>query len=227
MKNKVAILGMITFLYYYLFNLLNTLPVYLVGIDFNTLSLTTRIIYLISVEVLFILSLFYINKELFPQLKEFIKNIKSLITQYFKYWPLAYGLMITSNLILVLIMPGNSPNNQEAIYQTLETAPIYMVVSAVIFAPIVEEIVFRLGFRKMFSNDKLFIILSGLVFGAFHVVGSFDSLIDLLFVIPYSIPGCVFAYTLVKSKNIFVPITLHFFHNFFMMAVQLVLLSFI
>ena len=33
-----------------------------------------------------------------------------------------------------------------------------------------------------------------------------ENLIDLLFIIPYSIPGFIFAYVYTKSKNIFIPI---------------------
>ena len=66
--------------------------------------------------------------------------------------------------------------------------------------------------------------MSGLVFGGLHVISSYTNLINLIYIIPYSIPGFIFAYTLVRSKNIFVPIGLHFFHNAIMMIVQIVLL---
>ena len=104
--------------------------------------------------------------------------------------------------------------------------PIYTFISAVIIAPFLEELVFRKSFRDMFSNNLLFIILSGLTFGAFHVIGSFETLFDLIYIIPYSIPGFVFAYTLSKSKNIFVPIGLHFLHNGILMALQTFLMLF-
>ncbi len=227
MKNKNAILGLSTFVYYYLFSMLSTLPIYLIGVNYSDLDINIKIIYLIIVEILFIISLFYINKDLITQFKEFIKNFKTLIKEYFKYWPMAFGLMIIANLTLLLIMPDNTANNQEAINKMMTTVPVYIIISAVIFAPIVEEIVFRLAFRKIFKNDTIFILLSGIIFGAFHVVGSLDSLMDLLFIIPYSIPGLVFAYTLVKSKNVYVPMTLHFFHNGFTMLLQVILLSFL
>ena len=36
-------------------------------------------------------------------------------------------------------------------------------------------------------------------------------------------PGCVFAYTLTKSDNIFVPISLHMLHNTLMIVLQFVI----
>ena len=64
--------------------------------------------------------------------------------------------------------------------------------------------------------------MSGLIFGALHLTVA-TSLKELLFIIPYSIPGFIFAYTLTKSKNIFVPISLHTMHNTLMILLQLLL----
>ena len=57
-----------------------------------------------------------------------------------------------------------------------------------------------------------------------HVISTLENLVDLLFIIPYSIPGFIFAYIYSKSKNIFVPISLHFIHNGIMMSLQILLL---
>jgi membrane protease YdiL (CAAX protease family) len=104
--------------------------------------------------------------------------------------------------------------------------PILTFMSAVIIAPLLEELVFRKSFRYMFSNNILFILFSGITFGAFHVVGSFETFFDLIYIIPYSVPGLVFAYTLVKSKNIFVPMGLHFLHNGILMSLQFLVMFF-
>jgi membrane protease YdiL (CAAX protease family) len=53
---------------------------------------------------------------------------------------------------------------------------------------------------------------------------SYEHLTDLLFIIPYSIPGFIFAYVYTKSKNICIPISLHFIHNGIMMSLQILLL---
>ena len=133
---------------------------------------------------------------------------------------------MTSNLIILLINSGNMANNEAAVREMFNSTPIYAFISAVVFAPLLEELVFRKSFRYMFNNDTLFILASGLTFGAFHVIGSYESLIDLLYIIPYSVPGIVFAYTLVKSKNIFVPMGLHFIHNGILMSLQFFLMFF-
>ena len=101
-----------------------------------------------------------------------------------------------------------------------------MFITAVILAPVIEELVFRQAFRNIITNNWLFIIISGLVFGSLHVITSYETPTDLLYLIPYSAPGIIFAYTLVKSKNIFVPMGLHFIHNGLLLSLQFVVLIF-
>ena len=46
-----------------------------------------------------------------------------------------------------------------------------------------------------------------------HTIISLESLADILYIIPYSVPGCFFAYMLYKEDNVLVPITFHIIHN--------------
>lgn len=224
MFNKKAWIGIGVFILYFIYSYYNAVPLELLGIDIAKLSLFTKVIYMLLMELLFIFVLFIIyHKTFINNFKRFIKNFKENMKEYLQYWAVAFGLMILTNFIIVTVFPNSIATNQENINSIFSQAPIYMIISAVLFAPIVEETVFRLSIRNIFKNDKLFIFISGFVFGALHVVGSFNTLVDLIYIIPYSIPGFFFAYVLVKSKNIFVPISLHLFHNGFMMLVQCIL----
>jgi len=198
----------------------------LFGIDYSTMPTIFKIIYNISYEILLLSIIVYIyNKEIKKGFKKFIANNKSYFNEYIKYWFLSLGLMFISNLIITFIAGSDTSQNQQQIVSTLQKAPIYTFILTVITAPLLEELVFRLSFRKMFSKTNwLFIITSGLFFGSMHVLTSATSFMDYLYIIPYSIPGFIFAYTLVKSDNIFVPISLHFIHNGIMMTLQILLL---
>lgn len=224
-KNRENILiGIVAFLLYFVQSLFQYVPLKIMGIDYYQMSLNSKIIYLLCYEFIFILILFLIYRKVFVHdFKDYIKNFRTYIKKYMEYWALAFGLMILSNLIIVSILPNAVATNQENVNAIFNVAPIYMIVSAVFFAPFIEETIFRLSIRNIIKNDTIFIIISGLIFGGLHVIGSFESLVDLIYIIPYSIPGFVFAYTLVKSKNIFVPISLHFFHNGFTMIMQIIL----
>ena len=225
---KQPILGLCVVASYFIYSYFQTLPLSLVGINYYNLSMFNKIIYLMITELIYLLILFYIfRKEYIKDFKKYVKNFKDYMPKYMEYWALAFSLMLISNFIIITLFPNSVATNQVAINNILVEAPFYMIVSAVLFAPFLEETIFRFSFRKIFKNDLIFIILSGLVFGGLHVIGSFNNLIDLIYIIPYSIPGVIFAYTLVKSKNIFVPMSLHFFHNGIMIFIQIVLLSFI
>lgn len=225
---KQPMLGLFVVISYFIYSYFQTVPLSLIGINYYNLSMFDKIVYLMVTELIYLLILFFIfRKEYIRNFKDYIKNFKTYMPKYMEYWALAFSLMLISNFIIITLFPNSVATNQEAINDILVEAPFYMIVSAVIFAPFLEETIFRLSFRKIFKNDLVFIILSGLVFGGLHVIGSFNNLVDLIYIIPYSIPGIVFAYTLAKSKNIFIPISLHFFHNGIMMFIQTVLLFYI
>ena len=196
------------------------------GINYNNLSITLKSLYLLFYEITITIIIIYVYKsDIIPNLKDFLKNNITYFKKYIKYWFIMLGLMILSNLIIINFTSSNVSENQETIIETLKFAPIYTFIVTVLVAPILEELVFRLSFRKIFAHTKtLFIISSGIIFGALHVIGNFNELIDLLFIIPYSIPGFIFAYVYTKSNNICIPISLHFIHNGIMIFLQILLL---
>ena len=92
--------------------------------------------------------------------------------------------------------------------------PVYTVFASCIFAPFVEEVIFRKCLGKVFNNDILFIIVSGFLFGFAHTLASIGmGLNQMLYIIPYGVFGGIFAYIYCKTKNIFPTITVHHFHN--------------
>ena len=224
-NDKKTLVGIGVFLFYFFVSQFQALPFWVLNIDTTTLPEIVKVIYTLLVQVFLVLVIAYIfRKDLKKNFKDLKKNHKYYFSNYLKYWFLALGLMMLSNAIILMFEPGSIAGNEEAIRDMFSKTPIYTFISAVIIAPILEELVFRKSFRYMFSNDILFILASGLTFGAFHVIGSFETFFDLIYIIPYSVPGLVFAYVLVKSKNIFVPMGLHFLHNGILMSLQFLLM---
>ena len=201
-------------------------PIKVFVVNNNVFPYIARVIYLLLVDVLLASTLLYIYvDEIMVMFADIKKNNKKYFDEYFKYWLIAMALMIISNLIISMFVKSE-PANQQAIIDMFKRNPIYIFMSAVIFAPIIEELVYRFSFRKLFKNDWVFIIVSGLIFGFAHL-GAADNLVnELVFLIPYSIPGFMFSYVLVKSKNIFVPMGLHFMHNGLLIAIQFLALIF-
>lgn len=213
----------------FLYLIASSLPydfIKLFGVNYNDLSIIARQIYLILYEASLTLIIVYIyRKDFIPNFKDFLKNNIKYFKKYIKYWFIMLGLMILSNAVITMFTTTMTSENQQAIVDTLGKAPIYTFIITVFIAPILEELVFRLSFKKIFKHTNiLFIVFSGLFFGGMHVLGTLSNPIDLLFIIPYSIPGFIFAYIYSKSKNICIPMSLHFIHNGIMMSLQILLL---
>lgn len=221
MKNiKNIILGLVAFLSYFIISNVPVTIMDMLNIDYMSWSNTAKNIYNIFTDLFIILFIFLLlHKTIIPNIKEFFSKPKEYLSDYIKYWFIALGLMYVSNFILILIN-GNIAANEQGVRSLLVENPILTFILASILAPVLEEFVFRLSLYKIIKHKYMFIILSGLIFGGMHVLGS-TTLLEWLYIIPYGIPGCVFAYTLVKSDNICVPISLHFIHNTFAIAIQL------
>ena len=226
MKNnkKNIFVGILVIFLYLIYGDLFKMIISTLGIRINKMPtyLSTIINIIYELSLLIIIILIYKN-DIITKFKDYKKNWKDYIDKYFKYFVISLILMIISNLVITFITNIKTSTNQEYIVETLKKFPIYTFFITVFIAPILEELVFRLSFRKIFKTDILFIFFSGLVFGALHLASA-TTVQELLYIIPYSIPGFIFAYTLKKSDNIFVPISLHFIHNSLLMAVQIILM---
>lgn len=222
MKNTIKGFGVLI-----LYIVMMSIPIdflYLFGINYNNLSIIAKQIYLIIYESLLLFIIFYIyKKDIINNFKDFKNNYLKYIKKYFIYWFIMLFLMILSNKIITIFTTTNISENEQIIIKQLNIMPIYILITTILISPILEELVFRISFKKMFPNTNiLFILSSGIMFGFIHVIGNINNLIDLLFIIPYSIPGFIFAYLYTKSNNIFVPISIHIFHNLIMMLIQII-----
>lgn len=218
--------GISVIVLYFTVSLFKTLPLDILNIDYTKLSLLTKEIYSVSVEVLMILAIFLIFKDQFIKaFKDLKKNHLNYFKGNFKYYLLGVIIMMISNS-LITILGGGTSDNETAVRSQFELAPIYTFISAVILAPIVEESVFRLSFRNIFKNNFLFILISSFIFGSLHLLGMFDSNLLFLYLTAYCSVGVAFAYIMAKTNNIFVSMGLHFMHNGILLSLQLFVLLF-
>ncbi len=228
-KNDI-LQGTLAFLIYFL---LSSIPIgnffNVLNVD-NTLLENVHFIFIVNIIhelITLIIILFIMRKTFMKCFNDFRHNTKYYLSNYIKYWFIALGLMYLSNFIIIFINNGIAANEQ-SVRNLFEANPIGTFILAGLIAPILEESIFRLSLYKIIGTKKynkyIFIILSGLLFGLMHIIGTNPTLLDWLYIIPYSIPGCVFAYTLVKSDNICVPISLHAIHNIFALVLQAILM---
>lgn len=110
--------------------------------------------------------------------------------------------------------------NQDALMQVLQQAPLTMVLIAVVGAPPVEELLFRGLLMHSFGSLKdkrrlwAISIISSVVFGLMHAGPS-----EPLNMLVYIAMGAVFTMTYVKTKDIRYSIALHFLNNFIALMV--------
>lgn len=160
---------------------------------------------------------FFIN-DIKQSINEFKKRKKNYLLYtlkvYFITWFIA-GLLF----ILTFLIVGEDSTNQ----QLLEQEPIWLLtITSIIHAPIVEELLYRGCLRKIIKNDIAFILISGIGFGIWHVIGYEQSIIQYLYAIPYSIMGLGLSYVYAKTNNLTTNIGMHSFHNMMSSIVSLI-----
>ena len=149
-----------------------------------------------------------------------IKADKKFTNTLFKYFAIFFGIKVASAMVTGIIgtmfgMEIGNSENQEALIKMLQAGPIMMLISSSIFAPLVEEGIFRLSLKKVISNKKVFIILSGLIFGFMHIFPTDLSIsVALTYSISYVSIGIALAYMYIDTDNIWYPICIHGLNNF-------------
>ena len=160
-----------------------------------------------------LIGLFFINYRKY--LKQKVIDFKNNFVKYFKIsvknWFLGFIIMIISNMIINSFIPGLG-KNEEGVQQLITEIPIIAFIMTTVFAPFVEEMIFRKYLQDAIKNKTAFMILSGLIFGLVHVMG-FDSWLEYILIIPYGALGFMFAKTLNETDNIYSTIMMHMLHN--------------
>jgi len=180
-------------------------------------GLANFIIYLLLLPVL----LYILKPTLIYDFDTFKKVEKSKIIQGLV---IGYVFLILGNYISQLIstllswafnQPIEQAINQLTIEQTLmSNGAIFMIISAIIIGPIVEELIFRKSIFGLIKNQWVALTVSSVVFGAIHLIGEPSLVSALINGSSYIIMGFVFGYIYIKNdKNIFYPTLVHIVSN--------------
>lgn len=216
----------VIFIYFFL-SLFEAVPLQLAQLNINTIPTSLKIFYMITYEILTMaIIILILNKKVKKDFKDILINHQTYYSKYFKVWLIGLAVMLLSNSFIVFVLNNDIAGNENAVRSLFSISPIYVYFSAVLYAPVVEELVFRQGICNIFGRNYLFVLISGILFGSLHVIGNVTTITDLLYLIPYSSLGVAFAYMLYKTDNIFVSMGFHFLHNGILMALQVLTLIF-
>ena len=161
--------------------------------------------------VLIIIFIIQYHKYLKEKLFDFKKHFLKYFEISFKYWLLGFLIMIVSNIIISHFFPGLG-KNEENVQQLIQKMPVIAFFFTTIFAPFIEEMIFRKYLQDSIKNKYLFMILSGLIFGFVHVMSSKNPL-EYLLIIPYGSLGFMFAKTISETDNVYSTVLMHMLHN--------------
>lgn len=153
----------------------------------------------------------------YKQLIHDFKIFKSYFKEYFvlilKTWGKALVLVAIAAIIIYITTDKMKANNQIALQNSFNSNPVFIALLSMFYAPIAEELMFRGVLRKFIKNKKLFVIVSGVVFGLMHVIDDSKTLAEFSYVFVYSILGIYLAGIYAKTNNLCTNIFMHFMQN--------------
>lgn len=223
---KYIFKGFLTIFLYFFISLIKPLPFILMHINVNDIPENAKNLYSLIVELILIITIISIyEKEFKLAIDDIKKNHNEYFDKYFKVYLIGLIVMIGSN-ILINHLGGGISNNEESIRNQFSQTPIFVFISAVFLAPILEESVFRLGIYSIIKNKIIYIFISGLIFGGLHLIGAKLNLLFPLYLVSYCAEGWAFAYMNAKTNNSLVSTAFHFMHNGIIMSLNVFLMIF-
>lgn len=181
--------------------------------NFNLIN--EQITYILTYLVVSLIYGLYFINDLKKDFKSLKKNYKLYLIDSLKIWAIGVIIMIiTSNIITLSGIPTNT--NQQANINQLISMPIVEIACACLFAPFIEELVYRKSISNFTNNKHLYAVITGLIFAYVHVsssITSTKSLIMLVYLIPFSALGISLGYAYKKTNNIFSNMFIHMLHN--------------
>ncbi|MBM6929496.1 CPBP family intramembrane metalloprotease [[Clostridium] spiroforme] len=194
---------------YFFVKYVKVLDIYTINIYLNFFSTLVSMIFAV---VLF--------KDFFiDNIRKFKQNLSKNIL-----WSATAGLGINylisylANILIILFLgTSDSASNQLLFESLIENSFLLMAIQAIVFAPIVEELIFRGLVFRSFRQYNIYLahFISAFCFGFIHIyqglfAGDFTQLVYLL-----SYGGMGFAYSFVyeKRKTIVAPMIVHMLNN--------------
>ncbi len=177
----------------------------------NLSPIVTIIVAIIYYIGIFVFAFFVFSKRLKRDFKAYKSDVALHVGQSFKWWAILIGVSYLAAIIRLLLGGAVVTANQMG----LNEAPLWYVAPlAILWAPFVEEIIFRGCIRRFIKNDVLFVIVSGLIFGLLHTIGSEVGIYQMIIQsLQYVAMGVIMAIAYVKTNNIFINMSVHCIQN--------------
>lgn len=150
--------------------------------------------------------------------KTFISRPKEILKNSFRSYLWMWIAMVGLNMAIILVTGMETSQNQQTVITELTQSPLQILLVTVVFAPIVEETVFRGAIFTQLRSRSGFVpaaLISGFLFGLLHV---FNSLLtgnsaDLIFIVVYGVMGYLLCQAEEQNQTLVSPILMHMLNN--------------
>lgn len=178
----------------------------------------TEVVYKLSGVITFASYFAIVITFLIIYRKQLKERIKKLTKKDIIYIIGASIIVIVVNEIVsrIFIAAGVDMPNQDAVIEAYQNSKVLMGISVALFAPFIEEMVFRYSFSTFIKNDTVFVIVSSLVFGILHGVG----IVTILYVGLGVLLAMIYLHT---NKNVIASTIAHILNNTFAIITMLTL----
>ncbi len=166
-----------------------------------------------SYLIILLLMIFLFRKQLVHDFKLFREYFREYSSLVFKTWGKSLLIIMITSLSIQIITGTTQANNQINLQESFNVMPVFIALLSIIYAPIAEELMFRGVIRKFIKNDRVFIIVSGILFGLLHVIDDSKTLAEFSYVIVYSALGVYLSSLYAKTNNICTNIFMHMLQN--------------
>lgn len=163
---------------------------------------------------LFLVFIYFYREFLLAALIKFKNNLTLSIGYVVAGMGIMFGAALISGMILLSLVGDEVPENQEAIELIFNGGGFdraAIIITTILLAPLVEELVFRKSLFQLFKKlpNSLIIIFSSLAFGAIHIIGDNPAQIIYYFALGL---GLGFMYHF-SEKNFAVVVIMHMIVN--------------
>lgn len=135
-----------------------------------------------------------------------------------------FGINILGGIVSDLLFSNvdTFDQNTTSIYELASMSTVYTIFKTLIFASVVENVIFRVSIRQLTKHNFVFVIASSLIYALVNVMYSNFSLITTMDIIQYFLISATLSYIYIKNKDSIYPVMLIlFFYNLIPLTILL------
>lgn len=179
------------------------------------------IAYIIGYIIMIVILTKFFKAELKDNIKTFTSDLKNNWRKMLIITIILTFLLYASNFLIIKCM-GSLSENEIIARNQLMSSPIFMGISLVILGPIVEEMIYRLPYKRVDKHKLLNFFIYSLIFALAHIAVT-NGIKEFIYLIPYMFLSLSIGYSFYKTENIYMSIIVHILNNFINVMVLLFL----